>query len=317
MKSGHPLNSSLGFGRWLELIGEMEWVPSAGAAQRLTVHNRKWAARSPTGDADCSSPHRSQPRPASPQDLSRPLESGCRVSRDQPTITPAGLPGHPRGRSDRARARSLLTTPPARAWSQGRDVLGPELLPQPETGLPAPGTPHAPLPASVSLPCTRARRTRVVTRATPDFGRPPSLLFQTPGPYLRRGSRSGSERLGHPRPALCRRLRPWRRCSRAARGGGKPGKGPSQGEAPSSWPGPPLPLQPWPLARARRPSRLPDHRAQKVLLFTWAKPKGEARWGRVARDGKERPGGRLQDPGSERKDGDESFLASWVKREGK
>lgn len=47
-----------------------------------------------------------------------------------------------------ARARSLLTTPPARAWSQGRDVLGPELLPQPETGLPAPGTPHAPRPTA-------------------------------------------------------------------------------------------------------------------------------------------------------------------------
>lgn len=87
-----------------------------------------------------------------------------------------------------ARARSLLTTPPARAWSQGRDVLGPELLPQPETGLPAPGTPHAPLPASVSLPCTRARRTRVVTRATPRFRQaafPPFPDSRTlPAPWL-------------------------------------------------------------------------------------------------------------------------------------
>lgn len=70
---------------------------------------------------------------------------------------------------------------------------------------------HAPLPASVSLPCTRTSRTRVVTRATPGFRQAAFALLVTPRPYLRRGSGRGPERPGDPHPASCRLLRPCRR----------------------------------------------------------------------------------------------------------
>lgn len=182
---------------------------------------------------------------------------------------------------------SLPTSPcvparsaPATRRSPGTKPAGPLLTAPRAAGLPGRGltwtgdavaagdatalTLHAPLLASVSLLCTRC------ARISASRARPPPDLRALPAPWLRRW-------IGAPRgppPCIMGPAAPGTAVTAAAEAAGNgQGAEPSRGLASSSCPGPPLPLQPRPLARARRPSRLPDRSAQKVLLFTWRKPK--------------------------------------------
>lgn len=137
----------------------MEWVPSACAALRVTVHTRKWAASSPTGGAGCSS-H------TSPNLALRPHRVRAGHPRESPRTELHS------GAADAALHR-LRPRPPGspqrgRAWTGAAVAAGDATA----------RTRHAPLPASVSLPRTGVR---------PDLGRPrsPSVRPRAlPGQWL-------------------------------------------------------------------------------------------------------------------------------------
>lgn len=160
----------------------MEWVPSACAALRVTVHTRKWAASSPTGGAGCSS-H------TSPNLALRPHRVRAGHRRESPRTQPHS------GAADAALHR-LRPRPPG-SPQRGRAWTGAVVAAGDATAC----TRHAPLLASVSLPRTGVR---------PDLSRPRSPSSD-PGPYLGSGSDCESERPGNLRPASCCWLRSGRR----------------------------------------------------------------------------------------------------------
>lgn len=148
--------------------------------------------------------------------------------------------------------------------------------------------PARPLLASISLPCTRARRTRVITRTTPGFRQAAFPTSCLPGPTCVAVTPAG-DGSAPGTPAMHRAACCARDCGAGGRGRRwQTGRGPSRGgEAPSSLPGPPLPLQPRPLARphARAAPRGSQTAGLRKFCFSLARnQEGEVRWSRVSWD---------------------------------
>lgn len=236
----------------------MEWVPSACAALRVTVHTRKWAASSPTEGAGCSS-HNSPNLALRPR---RVRAGHPRESRDRAALGRCGrLRGHRdlRGKEcrralRRLRLRAAGLSGRGRAWTGAAVAAGDANA----------RTLHAPLTASVSLHCTRVR---------PDLGRPRSPSPRPPGPTCTVARTVDRSSPGT--PALHRAAG----CSPDGGDGGGDGGGGSRGGGgkraggrAEGWLLPPAQdrrflssLGPS-LARARRPSRLPDRSAESFAF---------------------------------------------------
>lgn len=204
-------------------------------------------------------------RRAAPRELRAAVPTPLPTSPCVPAGSAPATRGSPRtqphsGATDAALCR-LRPGPPG-SPQRGRAWIGAAVAAGDATAL----TLHAPLPASVSLPSTRMR---------PDLGRPRSPSSRPRGPtcaVARTGDQSAPGTPSLHRAAGC-----------APDGGdsgdcGRGGGGKRAGGRVEGWLLPPAQDRRFlsslgPLARARRPSRLPDRSAQKVLLFTWRKPR--------------------------------------------
>lgn len=198
--------------------------------------------------------------------------SGRRAARrrDVPTLFPTPLPTSPcvpqdERRPPEASCRESRDRPARGRSARPRGHRTPAGLEQGRAGDDAAPAPHAPpLPRFPSPAPARARPELRPSHARSWAGR--VRPAETPGPTCAVGRSAPGTPARH-RAACCRGRR-------RETGEGPEPRGGAFLRARTRFLSSPGPLH------ARRPSRLPDRRAQKVWLFAWAKPRGEVRWGR-------------------------------------